>query len=92
MPMFKIEQYEIHVQTYRVEADSEAQAITKLFNGEADPLDGSLEYVEICEDRGLPTEEHRELADQIRSLGVPVDKHVIPSIRSIERAESADTQ
>ena len=92
MPTFEVEQYEIHVQHYRIEADSEAQAICKLFNTEADPLDGSLEYIEICEDRGLPTEEHRELADQLRSLSMPVDEHVIPSIRSIERVESPDTE
>ena len=87
MPTFEIEQYEIHVQQYRVEADSEAEAIGKLFNGEADPVDGSLEYVEVCEDRGLPAEEHRELADELRSLGESVDEHVIPSIRSIVRAD-----
>jgi hypothetical protein len=91
MPTFEIEQYEIHVQHYRIEADNEAQAIYKLFNSEADPVDGSLEYVEICEDRGLPTEEHRELADQLRSLGMPVNEAVIPSIRTIKRVESPDT-
>ena len=87
MPTFEIEQYEVHVQTYEVEADNEAQAITKLFNGEAEPVDDSLEYVEVCEDRGLPADEHRELAEQLRSLGVSVDEHVIPSIRSIQPVE-----
>ena len=92
MPMYEIEQYELHVQKYLIEADSEAEAIAKLFNSEADPVDDSLEYVEICEDRGLPAEEYREIADQIRSLGVPVDAAVIPSIRSIERVGSPDTE
>ena len=85
MPTFEIEQYELHVQHYRIEADSEAQAICRLFSNEADPVDDSLEYVEICEDRGLPAQEYREIAEQIRSLGVTVDEHVIPSIRSIKR-------
>ena len=89
MPTFEIEQYELHVQKYRVVAESEAQAICKLFNTEADPVDDSLEYVEICEDRGL---EHRELADELRLLDMPVDEVVIPSIRSIKRVESADTE
>ena len=89
MPTFEIEQYELHVMRYRVEADSEAEAICKLFNTEADQVDGSLEYVEICEDKGI---EHRELADQLRLLDMPVDGAIIPSIRSIKRVESPDTE
>jgi hypothetical protein len=34
MPTYEIEQYELHVQKYRVEADDEADAIAKLFQGE----------------------------------------------------------
>ena len=83
MPTYEIEQYELHVQTYEVEADNEAEAIAKLFNGKAEPMDDSLEYVEVCEDRGLPAEEHRELAEELQSFGVSMDEHVIPSIRSV---------
>jgi hypothetical protein len=72
---------------YEVEADSEAEAVARLFDNEADPVDDSLEYVEIAEDHGLPVDEHVELAEQIRALGVPVGEVVIPSIRSIERIE-----
>jgi len=86
MPMFKIEQYELHTQTYQVEAQDEAQAIAKLLKGEAEPVDDSLEYVEVAEDFGLPAEECRDLADELRDHGVPVDA-VIPSIRSIEEVE-----
>ena len=89
MPEYRIEQYEVHGQQYRVEADNVADAITKLLDGEADPVDDSLEYIEICEDRGLPADEHRELADQLRSLGVPVDDHVIPSIRTVVQVEES---
>ena len=84
MPTFEIEQYEIHTMKYRVEANSEAEAIKRLFDGEADAVDTGLEFIEVCEDLGLPAEEHRELADQLRSLGVSVGEHVIPSIRSVE--------
>ena len=84
MPTFEIEQYELHTQTYRVEASSEAEAIKKLLDGEADPVDDSTEYIEVAEDFGLPAEEHRELADQLRNLGVSVGEHVIESIRSVE--------
>jgi hypothetical protein len=89
MPEYRIEQYEIHGQQYRVEAENVADAITKLLDGEAAPVDGSLEYIEICEDRGLPADEHRELADQLRSLGVPVGDHVIPSIRTVVQVKES---
>ena len=85
MPTYEIEQYEVHAQTYRVKANSEAEAIKMLFDGQADPVDNGLDYIDICEDLGLPIEEHGELVDQLHSLGVSVGEHVIPSIRGIER-------
>jgi hypothetical protein len=48
----------------------------------AEPVDGSLEFLEVAEDFGMPADEHRELADELRGLGVPV-KAVIPSIRAV---------
>ena len=85
MPTFEIEQYEIHTQLYRVEAGSEAEAVKRLFDGEASAVDGGLEYIEVAEDVGLPVEEYRELADELRRLGESVGEDCIPSIRSIER-------
>ena len=87
MPIYEIEQYEIHTMKYRVEASSEAEGIKMLFDGEADAVEHGLDYIEVCEDMGLPAEEHRELADQLRSLGVSVGENVIPSIRSVEVLE-----
>ena len=76
------------LQRYRVEADSEADAISKLFQGEADPIDNSLEYVEIADDRGMPIDEHRDLADQLFDRGsISGHDEVIPSVRSIEQVE-----
>jgi hypothetical protein len=86
MPVYEIEQYEVHAQRYRVKARSEAQAIKKLLDAEAEPLDDGLDYIEICEDLGLPEDENSELAQKLRSLGVSV-KDFIPSIRSIEEVE-----
>ena len=86
MPTYEIEQYELHAVTYRVKAKNEAEAIKKVFEGLAIPVDESLEYIEIADDYGLPADEYRELADQLRALGVSVDE-VIPSIRSVERGE-----
>jgi len=87
MPTFEIEQYELHCMKYRVEAASEAEAIKRLFDGEAEPVEQSQDYIEVADDFGLPTDEYRELADELRALGVPVGEAVIPSIRNIERVE-----
>ena len=86
MPMFEIEQYELHVIKYKVKARNEAQAIAKVLGGLAEPVDGSLEYVEVAEDFGMPADEDQQLARQLRKLGVQVDD-VIPSIRSVERVK-----
>ncbi|MGD0899742.1 MAG: hypothetical protein ABR915_18065 [Thermoguttaceae bacterium] len=83
MPTYQIEQYELHVRAYRVEANSEAEAIAKLYEGECEQLD-EPDCLEVANDYGLPADEHRELADALRDLGVKVDE-VIPSIRSIEK-------
>ena len=86
MPMFEIEQYELHVIKYKVKAKDEAQAIAKVLGGLAEPVDGSLEYVEVAEDFGMPADEDQQLARQLRKLGVQMDE-VIPSIRSVERVK-----
>jgi hypothetical protein len=84
MPLFEIEQYEIHAMKYRVEAGSPAEAIARLFDGAAEPVCASQDYIEVADERGLPVPEHPELAEQLRALGVPVGENVIPSVRSIE--------
>lgn len=84
--IYEIEQYEICITKYRVEASSEAEAIAKLFDGGADAVDNSHEHIEVAEDCGLPADEHQELAAELRELGVPVDE-IVPSIRSIEQVE-----
>lgn len=86
MPTFEIEQYEVHSTKYRIEADDVAQAIVKLFDGEGDPVDDSLEYIEIAYENGLWADDHRKLAEDLRSHGLPVEE-VIPSIRSISRLD-----
>jgi hypothetical protein len=84
--IYEIEQYELCVTKYRVEASSEAEAIAKLLDGGADAVENSHEYIEMAEDCGLPADEHQELAAELRSLGVPVDE-IIPSIRSVKQVD-----
>lgn len=88
MPTFEIEQYELHVQKYRVEADDEADAIAKLYQGEADAIDNSLEFIETAEDHGLSVFSEEDLAAKLWDRGV-IDSSdtVIPSIRNIEQVE-----
>jgi hypothetical protein len=82
MPKFEIQQYELYASKHRVEASSEAEAIAKLLNGEADAIDDSQEFIEAADEYGLPADEHQELVAELRELGVSVDE-IIPSIRSI---------
>lgn len=87
MPVFEIEQYELHTQKFRVEAKDEAEAIAKLLDGEAEAVDNGLEYIEVAEDVGLPIDEFGELAKKLEKLGIPVGERVIPSIRAIEEID-----
>jgi hypothetical protein len=84
MPTYEIEQYEVHVQRYRVHAADQAEAIIKIFDGEAESVEQSQDF-ELAENYGLPAADYRELAGALREQGVPVDA-VIPSITSIEIA------
>jgi hypothetical protein len=75
------------VQRHQVEADSEAEAIKKLFDGQAVAVDNSLGLVEVCDELGLPVDEYSDLADKLQSLGVTLHDDVIPSIRSVEELD-----
>ena len=86
MPTYEIEQFELHSMKYRIEAKSEIDAVVKLLQGEAEPVDQSQEMIEVCHEYGIPADEHRELADALRDLGMVVGDE-IPSIRSIEKVE-----
>lgn len=86
MPTFEIEQYELHAMTYRVKAKNEAEAIVKLFQGRAEPVEQSQDMIEVADDYGIPVDEYPELAAALRKLGQLRGKdEVIPSIRSIEK-------
>lgn len=86
MSTYEIEQYELHTMKYRIEADDAVEAIVKLFNGEAEAVDNSLDFIEVADERGLLVADHPELAEKLRAQGVPAEQ-VIPSIRGIEEIE-----
>ncbi len=84
MPTFEIEQYELHAMKYRVEAESEAEAVVRLLDGEAEPVEQSQEYIEVAEDYGMPADDFPILAKVLKRRGMSVGKDIIPSIRSIQ--------
>jgi len=84
MPKYEIEQFELHCMQCRVEADSEAEAIAKLVDGEGEPVCQSMEFIEVADGYGMPVDEFPELAKDLRDRGVSVGEDIIPSIRSID--------
>lgn len=89
MPVFEVEQYELHAVTYRIEAADRAEAVMKLLSGDgdADMVDNSQEYIEIPEDYGMIDE---ELAKQLHERYCNpelLDDGRIPSIRAVLQVE-----
>ena len=89
MSRFEIEQYELHVATYAVEALSAADAIRRLLEGDGTAFDGS-EYIGTCEEVGLALADDPELAQELRRLGVKLRESMVPSIRSVRQIEGSD--
>ena len=84
MPTYEIEQYEIHTSKYRVEANSEGEALAKLFAGKAELVEESQEFIEVADDYGLSADEFPELVQELGKHGVTGIGDVIPSIRSVK--------
>ena len=88
MPIYEIEQYEVHVQRFRIEADSEADAVARLLQGGGDPLD--LTFVNIADDMGMSVAENPDLACELFERGVlKPDDTLLPSVRSVSVVEVA---
>jgi hypothetical protein len=84
--IFHVAQYQVHIQKHRVEADSKAKAIYDVLFGTSKGSTelGDAEFCEVDEDRGLPLEDDRELADELIALGVRLKEWGLPSIHSVE--------
>ena len=88
MPTFEVERYEIYVQRYRIEADNEVEAIVRTYKDEGDPIEGSLEFVQVGNDCGMPVGEALELATALWETGAITQCNlVIPSIRSVREVK-----
>ena len=82
MPTYQIEQYELHSSKYHIEADSEAEAIAKFFEGAGDPVKDSLEFIETADDHGMPADDYPRLLRALQKQGTDASD-CIPSIRSV---------
>lgn len=83
MASFEIEQYELHVMTYKVEAANHADAIVKLLRGHGEPLDDTREFVEVCLDKGMTADSVPDIATIVRQAGVEMGGTLVPVIPSI---------
>ncbi|MCA9232261.1 MAG: hypothetical protein KDA57_16555 [Planctomycetales bacterium] len=82
---YRVQQYELHVTTYEVEARSIAWAIRRVLDGDGNLVEPSPELCGVLNDRGMRVEEGSELANALRELDVPVENSCVLSIRSVER-------
>lgn len=83
MPLYEVEQYEVHTVKYLAHAKDRAAAIMQVLNGEAELVDGSGEFIEIDEDRGMPLEDEPELYEALQSAGARVRDDFAATIRSV---------
>lgn len=86
MSKFKIEQYEIHSQTYIVEAETKAEAVLAVLDGKADfkfKCDGP-KYIQVDFDHFQPDLFTDEELEQIENSGNWTEDTSVPSIRNIE--------
>ena len=84
MALFEIEQYELHVMTYRVEADNREEAIVKLLGGDGEPIDDTLEFVEVYYDKGMTADSEPDISSRLQVAGIELGGlgvWVIPSVR-----------
>ena len=88
MPTYEVERYEIYVRRYRVEAGNEVDAIVRVYKDEADPIEGSLEFVGVGNDHGMPVSEALALAEALWEIGaITTFDIIIPAIRSVAKVE-----
>jgi hypothetical protein len=88
MGVYELERYELYVKRYHVHSDSELDAVLRLYHGEAEPVDGPMEFVEVANNDGLPVAEALDLAAQLLEVGAIENFDiVIPSIRSIREVQ-----
>jgi len=95
MPVYDVQQYEVHAVTYRVSAANPAEAVKKVLNGEGWSIDNSQEFIEVADMYGMPVERLGENLDwptlqaQIIEAGLDCTSpdDCVDSIREVELFE-----
>ena len=86
MPEFEIEQYELHAQKYRVEAENMEEAMRIFFETGGEAVDNTLEFIEVAHDYSSPEllteEEYDSLAEDHNEW--LADDGGVTSIRGVE--------
>lgn len=90
MPMFEIQQYELYTCTYRVRANSAAEAIHKLWDGEGTQVEDSEEYIEVDEEHGIPCDDNRDIVKGLEKLHYHIPESHISGIAGIEEIEESE--
>ena len=82
---YKVEQYELHLATYYVDAKDRVEAIEKVANGAGSRDD--VEFMELATDFGIPTEggfSDKEF-NELNELGLIGEADQVCGIHSVER-------
>ncbi len=82
MNTYEIDQLIVLVEKHRVQAESPAEAIVKVFGRESVLVD--INIMDFCHERGLPAEDYPTIAEELRKAGIMTGEAVIPSISNIE--------
>jgi hypothetical protein len=83
---FEIEQYELHAMTYRVKADTLGEAVVKLLQGHGEPLDDTLDFIQVCTDKGMTADSVPDIATHLAQAGIDLGGLAVPVIPSIREA------
>lgn len=77
--------YQVHVATFHVEAQTTANAIRQLLDGDGDELLDSPEFHSICHERGMIA--NAELLAELEQLGVPVSGDNVCGIAGVKKLQ-----
>jgi len=87
MPVYEIDLYELHKQTYRVEAASPALALQKIEDMDCKPVPDSLVYLRTMPEGSLQCldEAFPGLIDELEELGLdPYEETSIYEMRQVD--------
>ena len=79
---FEVQVYQVHLATFHVHAQSTAEAIRYLMNGDGDELLDSPQYHSRCNERGMLADD--ALLSELNSLGIPVEGRIVSSIAGVK--------